>query len=216
MGGFSSKIYGGPVERFRILSRNRIIQYLFFAGPRQVWIVPPQATTTQLSSFGVRTIDVEADEDLFVPGYEYHFEDDSVDPPVPYSQIPPGFAGPASEIDPARADASPWLDRLPVVQEFRRKVLKARPGDPRSPPEPGWAGSRRGDAALLVLSPACATRSSPPRPRRLPASRSSRRTATARRASARPSCSFPRRAIRRARRCARRTSRSRRWRRPTA
>jgi len=123
VGGFGSKIYGGAIERFRILSRNRIIQYLFFAGPRQVWIVPPQATTTQLSSYGVRTIDVEADEDLFLPAYEYHYLDDSLDPPLPYSQIPPGFAGPASEIDPARADASPWLDRLPVVQEFRRKLL---------------------------------------------------------------------------------------------
>jgi hypothetical protein len=131
VGGFGSRIYGGPVERFRILSRNRIIQYLFFAGPRHVWIIPPQATTTQLSSFGVRTIDVEADEDLFVPGYEYHFEDDSVDPPVPYSQIPPGFAGPASEIDPARADASPWLDRIPVIQEFRKQVLARGQGSKR-------------------------------------------------------------------------------------
>ncbi len=126
VGGFSSKIYGGPVERYRILSTNRQIQYLFFAGPRHVWIIPPQATTTQLSSFGVRTIDVETDEDLSIPGYEYHFEDDSVTPPVSYTQIPLGFAGPASEIDPARADASPWLDRLPVVREFRRKVLRAR------------------------------------------------------------------------------------------
>jgi hypothetical protein len=125
VGGFGSKIYGGPIERFRILSRNRIIQYLFFAGPRHVWIIPPQAVTTQLSSFGVRTIDVEADEDLSIPGYEYHFEDDSVDPPVSYSQIPPGFAGPPSEVDSARADASPWLDQLPVVQEFRRKLRGA-------------------------------------------------------------------------------------------
>jgi hypothetical protein len=125
VGDFGSKIYGGAVERYRILSTNREIQYLFFAGPRHVWIVPPQTTTTQLSSFGVRTIDVQADEDIFIPGYEYHFEDDSLDPPVPYSQIPPGFAGPASEIDPARADATPWLDRLPVIREFRRKLLGA-------------------------------------------------------------------------------------------
>jgi len=126
VGGFGSKIYGGPIERLRILSRNRLIQYLFFAGPRHVWIIPPQATTTQLSSFGVRTIDVEADEDLSIPGYEYHFEDDSEDPPVSYSQIPPGFAGPPSEVDSARADASPWLDRLPVVREFRRKLGPGR------------------------------------------------------------------------------------------
>jgi hypothetical protein len=31
--------------------------------------------------------------------------------------------GELSDHDPSRADASPWLDRLPVVQEFRRKVL---------------------------------------------------------------------------------------------
>ena len=121
--GFGSRIYGGTVERFRILSRNHLIQYLFFAGPRHVWIIPPQATTTQLSSFGVRTIDVIADEDVFIPGYEYHFDDDSLDPPVPYSQIPPGFAGALSEVDPSRADASPWLDQLPVVREFREQVL---------------------------------------------------------------------------------------------
>jgi hypothetical protein len=131
VGEFTSKIYGGAIERYRILSRNRIVQYMFFAGPRQVWIVPPQATTTQLSSYGVRTVDVEADEDVFLPGYEYHFEDDSQDPPVPYSQIPPGFAGPASEVDDARADASPWLDRLPVIQEFRRKVLRSGRGAAR-------------------------------------------------------------------------------------
>jgi hypothetical protein len=122
-GAFSSRLYGGALRRFRILSRNRRIQYLFFAGPRQAWIIPPQATTTELSSYGVRTIDVVADEALFVPGYEYHFLDDSQDPPVLYSQIPEGFVGAASEVDDARADASPWLDRLPVIQEFRRKVL---------------------------------------------------------------------------------------------
>jgi hypothetical protein len=125
VGGFGSKIYGGAIGRYRILSRNQLIQYLFFAGPHQVWIAPPQATTTQLSSYAVRTIDVEADEDLSIPGYEYHFEDDSEDPPVLYSQIPPGFAGPPCPTDDARADASPWLDRLPVVREFRRKLLGA-------------------------------------------------------------------------------------------
>jgi hypothetical protein len=61
-----------------------------------------------------------------VPGYEYHFVDDNQDPPVNYSQIPPGWAGPASELDDARADASPWLDRIPIIEEFRRKVLQRR------------------------------------------------------------------------------------------
>jgi hypothetical protein len=40
------------------------------------------------------------------------------------NQIPAGFVGAASEFDPSRADASPWLDRLPVIREFRRKILK--------------------------------------------------------------------------------------------
>ena len=118
-----SRLYGGPLRRFRILSRNRKIQYLFMAGPKQVWIVPPQATTVEIMSYGVRTIDVLIDDDLCIPGYEYHFMDDSEDPPVMFSQIPEGFAGPPNELDPSRADVSAWLDKLPVVKEFRRKVL---------------------------------------------------------------------------------------------
>jgi hypothetical protein len=119
-----SRLYGGRMKRFRVLSKNRKIQYLFFAGPRSVWIIPPQTTAANLTSYGVRAIDVIADEDLCIPGYEYHFVDDSEDPPVLVSQIPDGFAGAASEFDPSRADASLWLDRLPVIQEFRRKILK--------------------------------------------------------------------------------------------
>jgi len=121
-----SRLYGGAVDRYRTFSRNRKIQYLFLASPRHAWIVPPQATTTELTSYGVRTIDVIADEDLFVPGYEYHYIDDDDDPPVLVSQIPKGFVGPASELDPARADASPWLDRIPVIAEFKRRVVRRR------------------------------------------------------------------------------------------
>ncbi len=119
----SSGMYGGRVECFRILSGNREIQYFFLAGPTHAWIIPPQALTTGLSSYGVRTIDVAADEDLFVPGYEYHFMDDTHDPPQLHSQIPEGFAGAPHPSDDSRADASAWLDRLPVIQEFREKVL---------------------------------------------------------------------------------------------
>jgi hypothetical protein len=39
------------------------------------------------------------------------------------SQIPPGFVGPINPNDPSRASASPWLEQMPVVREFRRKVL---------------------------------------------------------------------------------------------
>ena len=84
-----SAMYGGKLQRFRILSRNRKVQYLFMAGPKHVWIIPPQATTTELSSFGVRTIDVVADEDLFVPGFEYHYFDENADESEHFSQIPP-------------------------------------------------------------------------------------------------------------------------------
>jgi hypothetical protein len=123
----TSRMYGGRLRRDRILSRNREVQYLFFSGPRQVWIIPPQALTTEITSYGIRTIDVIADEDAFIPGYEYHFIDDTEDPPELVSQIPEGFVGEASELDGSRADASPWLDRLPVIQEFRKRVLAESP-----------------------------------------------------------------------------------------
>jgi hypothetical protein len=70
----------------------------------------------------VRTVDANAPEDLCVPGYEYHFIDESEDPPVLHSQIPEGFAGAVSEVDPARADASPWIEEMPVIREFRKKL----------------------------------------------------------------------------------------------
>ncbi len=119
----SSRLYGGQVARHRFVSRNRQIQYLFFAAPRHVWLGHPQATTTELMSYGVRTVDVVADEDLSIPGYEYHFLDDAEDPPALHSQIPEGFAGEASAVDPSRADASAWLEALPVVRAFREQVL---------------------------------------------------------------------------------------------
>jgi len=121
-----SKTYHGTLRRFRIASTNRRVQYLFFAGPRQVWIGALQATTTELSSYGLRTIDVAAPEELLLPGYEYHFLDEGDDPPVFVSQIPEGFAGPASHVDPVRADTSPWLDRVPVIRRFRHEVLGKR------------------------------------------------------------------------------------------
>ena len=88
--------------------------------------MPPQATTTQLSTYGVRTVDVLADDDLFVPGWEYHFYDFDEDPPLLVSQIPAGYAGRPNRDEPSRADTSAWLDALPVIREFRRKVLGRR------------------------------------------------------------------------------------------
>lgn len=119
----ASNIYGGKIEKIRIVSKNRRIQYQFVVGPHHVWINPPQALTTELSTFAVRTVDVAADDELFLPGYEYHYLDETEDPPVLHSQIPEGFAGEPSAVDPARADASAWIERMPVVREFRRVVL---------------------------------------------------------------------------------------------
>jgi hypothetical protein len=118
-----SRLYGGKLQRFRIVSKNRKVQFLFMAGPRQVWIPSCQATTTQIMSYGVRTIDARVDDDLLIPGYEYHYMDETVDPPELYSQIPKGFVGETSRVDNYRADASPWLDRMPVVRQFRKNVL---------------------------------------------------------------------------------------------
>jgi hypothetical protein len=118
-----SRLYGGRLRRFRIVSQNREVQYLFMAGPRQVWIIPPQATSTEITSYGVRAIDVPADEDLCIPGYEYHFLDDSSDPPEWVSQIPKGYVGKPSKLDPDRCNASPWIDQLPIVRKFRKEVL---------------------------------------------------------------------------------------------
>jgi hypothetical protein len=122
-----SRFYGGAIRKFRIRSRNRSIQYQFVAAPRHAWIVPPQALTTDITSYGVRSIDVHAAEELCVPGYEYCYVDESTRPPTLHSQIPDGFAGAASDLDPARRDASAWIERLPVIREFRSKVLGRRP-----------------------------------------------------------------------------------------
>ena len=116
-----SSFFGGEMRKVRVVSENREIQYLFFASPTHAWLNPPQALTRELSTFGVRLVDVHADDDLTVPGYEYH--EPGEDGP---SQIPSGFAGAPHPEDPHRSDASAWLDALPVIQEFRAKVLDAR------------------------------------------------------------------------------------------
>jgi hypothetical protein len=129
----TSKLYQGDVDRYRILSDNRLVQYLFFSGPHHVWIGHPQATTTELSSFGARTIDLRVPEELVVPGMEYHYLE-SRDPPVWVSQIPQGYVGETSAYDPFRADASAWLDCLPVIRDFRREVLGRGAGQSKRRP----------------------------------------------------------------------------------
>jgi hypothetical protein len=110
-----SAYFGGEVRKVRVLSRDRRLQYLFFASPTHVWLAPPQTLTSELSSFGVRVHAVQAPDELSVPGYEYHSPEES--------QIPAGFAGPAHTDDPDRADARAWLEELPIVREFRRRRL---------------------------------------------------------------------------------------------
>ena len=119
----ASRLYGGAITKYRILSRNGLVQFQFVAGPRHVWMNPPQPLTTELTTFGVRALDVEIDEDAICPGYEYHYIDDTLDPPELHTQIPKGYAGEVSELDDSRADASPWLDRLPVIRRFRKHFL---------------------------------------------------------------------------------------------
>lgn len=124
-----STLYGGEIRKYRFVSTNRQIQYMVIAGPAQVWLIPPQTLATRLMSYGVREVDVAVPEALCLPGYEFHYLDESTSPPTLHSQLPAGFAGPPSPLDPDRADASPWNERLPVLREFRRTVL-ARDGVP--------------------------------------------------------------------------------------
>ncbi|MEZ4416616.1 MAG: hypothetical protein R3E10_12785 [Gemmatimonadota bacterium] len=120
-----SVFFGGELFKYRVLSVNRAAQYMFFASPTRAWMSPPQATTRELSSYGVRLVDVDAPEELSVPAYEYHEVDE--DGTVTHTQIPDGFAGDPHPLDPHRADASRWVEQLPVIQAFRRLVLRRGP-----------------------------------------------------------------------------------------
>ena len=122
-GRSKSRLYGGRLQRVRIVSLNRKVQYYFIAGKKHCWLLPPQAMTSELSSFGLRTVDVHADDDLFIPGFEYHHWEETENGRQLYSQIPDGFAGESCEFDDAKADASPWLNQIPLIQQFRKQVL---------------------------------------------------------------------------------------------
>ena len=117
-GTSASAFYGGRIDKTRVLSANRRVQYLFFASPTHVWLAPPQLLTTELSAYGVRTLDVLADEDVFLPAFEYHDDEES--------QIPPGFAGKPHVEHPDRADAAAWLEALPVIRAFRSAAATLR------------------------------------------------------------------------------------------
>ncbi|MFT5291574.1 MAG: hypothetical protein ACI8PQ_000365 [Planctomycetota bacterium] len=118
-----SRLYGGDVEKRRILSSNRRVQYQFISSPTHVFVNPPQTLDREITTYGTRALDVDAAEDAFLPGFEFHFVDEYAEPPALYTQIPEGFAGPPSEVDDSRADTSRWVETLPMVKEFRRRVL---------------------------------------------------------------------------------------------
>ena len=121
--GHGSRLYEGEVRRLRFLSVNREVQHLMFLAPRHAWMVPPQTLDRDLTSYAVRPVQPNFDEEAYVPGYEYHFEDESAgdDDPALHSQIPSGYVGPASDLDDSRADASAWLDEIPLLREFRQR-----------------------------------------------------------------------------------------------
>ena len=112
-----SRLYGGTVTRYRFMSMNREIQHLLFLAPKHAWMIPPQALNTDITSFAVRSTDVNFDEEAYVPGFEYHFEEAG----ELHSQIPEGYVGALSEIDDSRADASAWLNQIPLLQELRKR-----------------------------------------------------------------------------------------------
>ena len=118
-----SRLYEGTVQRLRFVSTNREVQHLLFLAPRHAWMVPPQTLDRDLTSYAVRPVQPNFDEEAYVPGYEYHFEDEHAgdDDPDLHSQIPAGYVGAASDLDDSRADASAWLDEMPLLREFRRR-----------------------------------------------------------------------------------------------
>ena len=116
-----SRFYGGAIRKFRILSRNRQIQYQFVAAPRHAGSSRRRRSPPTSRPSACASIDVHAAEELCVPGYEYCYVDESTRPPTLHSQIPTGFAGAPSELDPARARCL--------------AVDRAAPGDPRVPHE---------------------------------------------------------------------------------
>ncbi|MEM8710137.1 MAG: hypothetical protein AAGG01_04235 [Planctomycetota bacterium] len=120
----SSRLYGGRIEKHRFLSENRRVQHQFVASPTHVWMNPPQTLTTELMSYGVRTTHVAAVDEAFIPGYEFHYWDATVDPPELHSQIPDGYVGDPSPVDPTRSDASPWNEKLPMIRGFRRFLAR--------------------------------------------------------------------------------------------
>ncbi len=121
--GVLSELYGGRVEKYRILSTNRELCYQFLAGTDIVWANPPQAMTRQLTSYGVRPIDVNFDGDAFLSGVDYYEEDETNGQPTVFTQIPQGYVGRINPVLENLAETSKWNNRLPHIEEFKKRVL---------------------------------------------------------------------------------------------
>ena len=131
VGESKSRLYGGDVRKFRILSRERADPVPVRGGAARS-LDHPSADADD-GALELRRADARR-RDRRGPvraGLRVPLPRRGRGPPRLYSQIPPGFAGAASEVDPARADASPWLERLPVIREFRRRCW-ATLASPRS------------------------------------------------------------------------------------
>ncbi|MCX5701739.1 MAG: methyltransferase domain-containing protein, partial [Candidatus Omnitrophica bacterium] len=118
-----SPIYG-DVESYRMLSNNKQVQFVFNVDrENRVWIGAVQSVTPRFTRFGVRAdrIDIGAMEmeniegvnrpvDILMPASEYD------------TQIPKGYIG--NHKADRYYDASPFIDKIPVIKEFRQKVLE--------------------------------------------------------------------------------------------
>ncbi|MDP3703201.1 MAG: cysteine peptidase family C39 domain-containing protein, partial [Candidatus Omnitrophota bacterium] len=134
--GYEPDFHRGVVEHFQadnpvyskvtsyvILSANRQVQYLFNVdGAGRVWVGGVQGTSETLIRQGVRRDNLQyvVPEELLTPAFEY------------LKQMPTGYLE-ARNVHPRNlqyADASAFLNKISVIQEFRRHVL----GQPGSVP----------------------------------------------------------------------------------
>jgi len=115
----NNPIYG-TIKSYRILSANKQVQFIFNVDSEsRVWIGAMQAVTPRLTRFGVRADVVTVSStsidgrgvDLLMPAYEYP------------SQTPARYQG---KLKGEYCDASGFINQLPVIREFRAKVLGER------------------------------------------------------------------------------------------
>ncbi|MBN3041300.1 MAG: hypothetical protein JW867_09225, partial [Candidatus Omnitrophica bacterium] len=121
--GALADLYGGEVKKYRFLSKNKEVCYQFLAAPNIFWVNPPQAAAGELTSYGVRPIDVNFDDNAFLSGLDYYEEPDPENSVAGFSQIPQGYAGKTNDILENLSDTSKWNDKLPHIRVFKRKFI---------------------------------------------------------------------------------------------